>query len=121
MRHTFVVLLLLLCGCGGPEDNVVAADFQALFDREVGPDATPIITFVGAGEGDGGNVYMHVRFDLIARRNVAFASGWFEGLNLQEGARFSGGEVVMLYQKLSFGGDWELTRHWVTRRPARSQ
>ncbi len=121
MRRAFLVLLLLLGGCGGPEESVVAADFHSLFEREVGPDATPIISFVGAGEGDGGNVYMHVRFDLMARGDVAFDSGWFEGLTLQEGARLSGGEVVLLYQKLSIGGDWELTRHQLTRRPTQSR
>jgi hypothetical protein len=50
-----VVLALFLCGCGGPSNSDVRAEFL----REH-PDYT--VLSVGVGEGDGSAAYFHIRY-----------------------------------------------------------
>jgi hypothetical protein len=111
-----VRLLLALTACGVPNEERVARDFAELFLREVGAEAEPVILSIFSGEGDSGNVYKHVRFDVVALRDVNFRTGWLAGQSLVSGRRLSGGEAVLLYQVLG-SGDWVLTWHELDRRP----
>lgn len=110
--------LVLLYSCAGPGEADVAADFRALFEKEVGPDAVPVAISIAPGEGDGRNVYMHIDFDVLARKDAVFGAGWLEGIVIMEGARLSGGELVLLYQKPLDEEHWRLTSHRLMRRPS---
>lgn len=112
-----VPFLFLLQGCGGPSDEAVAADFEALFEKEVGTDAVPVVSSITPGEGDGGNVYLHIAFDVVARRDTVFDAGWLRGIALEDGARLFGGEVVILYQRGLEDDRWRPARHTLIRRP----
>lgn len=113
-----VTFLFLLQGCGGPSDEAVTADFEALLEKEVGRDVIPVISSITPGEGDGGNVYLHIAFDVVARRDVVFDAGWLRGIAIAKGIRLYGGEVVILYQKGPEDGRWRPAGHSLTRRPS---
>lgn len=113
-----VTFLLLLQGCGGPSDEAVTADFEALLEKEVGRDVIPIISSITPGEGDGGNVYLHIAFDVVARRDVVFDAGWLRGVAIAKGIRLYDGEVVILYRKGLEDGRWRPTWHSLIRRPS---
>ena len=112
-----LILALPLPGCFGPDEAAVAADFKLLFAQEVAGDVAPVVSSIGAGEGDAANVYMHVVFDVLAKDDSVFRSGWLKGRAISKGVRLSGGELVILYQK-SEDGRWERTRHRLARLPS---
>ena len=112
-----LLLLILLVGCSAPSKQQVSQDFKELFSKEVGKGVQPIIISVGPGEGDSDNVYEHVKFDVVADEDVVVKKGWFAGMSLRKGQKLYGGEVVMLYQKLS-GSQWKMTRSDLKRAPS---
>jgi hypothetical protein len=53
----FVAFLLLAASCGGPSNDEVKREFL-----KEHPNA--IVLSIGPGEGDSGNVYMHIKYRL---------------------------------------------------------
>lgn len=52
-----ILLLLLIASCGTPKTDTVRAQFLAEH-----PNAT--VLSIGSGEGDSGNVYIHIKYRL---------------------------------------------------------
>jgi hypothetical protein len=113
----FLSILFLLVGCGAPNKQQVSQDFKELFSKEVGKGIQPIIISVGPGEGDSGNVYEHIKFDVVADEDIVIKKGWLAGISLRKGQKLYGGEVVMLYQDTG-GPQWKMTRHDLKRQPS---
>ena len=57
MRRILLCLLLLLAGCGTPDESGIRSEFQ-----RTRPDAE--IVSLSPGEGDGQHVYYHIRYRL---------------------------------------------------------
>ncbi len=77
----FAIFLLLASSCGGPSEHEVKNEFL-----KEHPDA--VILDIGPGEGDSGNVYMHIKYRLPGKNKEM--------------------EDVWLYQDLG-GEKWENT------------
>lgn len=109
--------VLTLAACT-PDKHQITRDFQRAFAEKVRGPVKAVVTSVRPGEGDSGNVYEHVVFDVEAHDSVGFENGWLAGRSLVSGERLVGGEVVILYQRRGLG-QWAVTRLDLTRAPAR--
>ena len=120
--YGFLLSILLLFGCSAaPEKQKVVHDFEQLFSQKVGEGMQSIIISVVPGEGDADNIYEHVKFDVVAQKDIVIKKDWFEGMSFNKGDRLYGGEVVILYQK-NKDAHWSPTRHNLQRKPsAKSQ
>jgi len=118
VRYALALLFLaLLSGCAGPSKEKVSRDFQQLFAKEVGKAVQSKITSVGPGEGDSGNVYQHIRFDVVAVEDVVLTEGWLAGTSLKKGQKLYDGEAVIFYQDTG-QKEWQLVRYGLERKPS---
>ena len=110
-RHiiqTAVPILLALAtivGCSSPADRV-ARDVRLLIEQDFGGRATVKILDSGPGEGDSDNVYYVVNIVVIAKQDVAAATGTFSGVSLKTGETSEPIRLEMLYQW--YDGAWRL-------------
>jgi hypothetical protein len=107
----------LLCFCialaaesciGAPNRDRAAEDLVKAIQASVGPTIRVAVEDAGPGEGDGSNVYMHVRFHLLSNKDTSFTSGCFAGLALSADRLSTSLEAQLLYQDTG-RGPWVLT------------
>jgi hypothetical protein len=116
--HRMVVRLLLLLvfcvvlpSCGKPSSDSVLTDFNEIFVKESERKFSFERHRIYSGEGDTGNVYMHVKFRLTAIADAAVENGLFTGIKLKKG-QMEEREVILLYQNTP-QENWKLTKYWL--------
>lgn len=104
-------LAFMMLGCQPLSDEAVRRNFHDIAKRELPAQVEVTITSTFRGEGDSGNFYQHVKFEITARENISAKTGWLGSANLAKGARREG-EAVMLYQR-NEKDNWVVTKFWL--------
>lgn len=104
-----LILLTYFSWVAQPRTETVRADFNRIFEQEVGKNFTPIILSLNAGEGDSDDVYMHVRFKVVSNVDAEVKSNWFPKTIFRAGDISAPVELIMLYQRQ--GSGWKLVKH----------